>query len=266
MKAQEERQKGSIHDLSAVSSAHSSLKGSHTKLPSIQILKEDARIQAEVEQRIQGYSDTSHNDHAVRPTTHKSGRFRAGISRVKVTVSWPQDFYGVPAGSKQPLYDEMTNEQWVQGMLFCIMEETNAEIRSQMLSYFAILMQDAIELSLGTTRRTHAAVLQEMKKGKLFWVDSDQLEKCKNRHTQLMLTSVKSAHSTVNQARIVYNKGKCKQNNDHTNNGILYHNCFSYCLKEMSKRYDHPMTQCMHMCGSSGQPKPDIATNKVEKP
>ena len=59
---------------------------------------------------MQEYSDTSRNDHPGRPTTHTSVRFRAGISHVKVPVSWPQDFCGVPAGSKQPLYDDMTKE------------------------------------------------------------------------------------------------------------------------------------------------------------
>ena len=49
-------------------------------------------------------------------------------------------------------------------LLFYILEET--DIRSQMLNYFVILMQDTIELSLGTARRAHAANLQEMEKGK----------------------------------------------------------------------------------------------------
>ena len=75
-----------------------------------------------------------------------------------------------------------------------------------MLRYFAILVQGAIELSLGTARSSHAAVLQEMEKGKIFWEDSDEVEKCKNSHTQRMLTSVKPSHSTVNQACIFYNK------------------------------------------------------------
>ena len=120
-------------------------------------------------------------------------------------------------------------------MLSCSLEENNAEVRSKMRSYFAILMQDATELSLGTARRAHAAVLQEMKKGKLSWEDSNHVEKCKHRHTQCMLTSGKPAHSTVNQACIFYNKGKCKQNSDHTNNGILYHHRCLFCLKETSK-------------------------------
>ena len=44
-------------------------------------------------------------------------------------------------------------------MLFCILEEIDGEIRSQMLSYFVILMQYSIELSQ----------IQEMEKGKLYW-------------------------------------------------------------------------------------------------
>ena len=61
----------------------------------------------------------------------------------------------VPSGSKQPLYDDMSNEQWVQGMLLCILEESSVENKDYMLSYFSMLMQDAIELSLGTARKAN---------------------------------------------------------------------------------------------------------------
>ena len=52
-----------------------------------------------------------------------------------------------------------------------------------------MLMQDAIELSLGTAQKAHAVVLQEMEKGKFTWNEPDLVEKCKNRHTQQMLQS-----------------------------------------------------------------------------
>ena len=42
----------------------------------------------------------------------------------------------------------MSNEQWVQDMLLCILEESSVENKDYMLSYFSMLMQDAIELSL----------------------------------------------------------------------------------------------------------------------
>ena len=85
-------------------------------------------------------------------------------------------------------------------------------------------MQDVIELSLGTARRAHAAILQEMEKGKLSWEDSDQVEKCKNCHTQCMLTSVKPAHSTVNQACIFITR--VNVNNSNANSTFIALNLY----------------------------------------
>ena len=56
-------------------------------------------------------------------TTLKSGRYRAGTTKIRTQVNWPDDFCSVPVGSKQPTYDELSNDQWVQGFLFCILEE-----------------------------------------------------------------------------------------------------------------------------------------------
>ena len=91
----------------------------------------------------------------------------------------------------------MSNEQWVQGMLLCILEESSVENKDYMLSYFSMLMQDAIELSLGTARKTHAVVLQEMEKAKFTRNEPDLVEKCKNR--QRMLQSVKSTTASNTQ-------------------------------------------------------------------
>ena len=78
----------------------------------------------------------------------------------------------------------MSLEQWVQGMIFCILEQNDEKSKENMLMYFALLMQDAIELSASTARRAHAAVLQEMERGKLTWLEPDLVEKVKVRNTQ----------------------------------------------------------------------------------
>ena len=78
----------------------------------------------------------------------------------------------------------MSNEQWVQGMLSCILEESSDISRNQMLIHFSRLMQDAVELSLGMARRAHAAVLQEIERGLISWEDAENLEKCRVRYTQ----------------------------------------------------------------------------------
>ena len=54
-----------------------------------------------------------------------------------------------------------------------MLDKVNVEVRNQILLYFSVLMQDAIELSLGTTRKAHMAVLHEMERGRslgIIWI------------------------------------------------------------------------------------------------
>ena len=119
----------SITDLSAVPPAHSSPKAMHSnaeKIPSLDEVKTDMWVQAEVEKRMQQYQNASRTDYSGRPTsTLKLGRYRAGVTKIKVPINWPQHLCTVPLGSKQPLYDDMSNEQWVQGIPLCILEESS---------------------------------------------------------------------------------------------------------------------------------------------
>ena len=56
-----------------------------------------------------------------------------------------------------------------------------------MLLYYTLLMQDAIELNIQTAKRAHAAVLQEIERGRADWRQLDVLEKIKNRYTQRLV-------------------------------------------------------------------------------
>ena len=125
-----------MSNLSAVPSAQSSPKSGAQKLLSVQMLKEDARVQAEVERRLQEYQDISQTEFTGRPTSQKSGRYRVGVTKVKVQTNWPHNFCTVPVDTKQPVYDDMSNEQCVQGMLLYILEVSNVEIKNQMLIHF----------------------------------------------------------------------------------------------------------------------------------
>ena len=92
-------------------------------------------------------------------------------------MNWPQDFCAIQFGSKQPTYDDLSNEQWVQGFLFCILDKKDNSVRENMLQYYTLLMQDAIELNIQTAKRAHAAVLQEIERGRADWRHLDVLEK-----------------------------------------------------------------------------------------
>ena len=54
--------------------------------------------------------------------------------------------------------------------VFCVLDEEDHKIRENML-------QDAIELSMNTARKAHAAVLQDMEKGKVSWEQLDLVGK-----------------------------------------------------------------------------------------
>ena len=118
--------------------------------------------------------------------------------------------------------------------VLCILEESNAETKNQMLIHFSRLMQAAIELSLGTARRAHAAVLQEVEKGLISWENSESIEKCRIRNTQRLLQSVKS--NTSQNGQTFFNLRKCKHGMDHVSAGVLYQHACPYCLKETKKR------------------------------
>ena len=266
LKQQDERlrrqeEKASIHDLSAVPSAHSSPKHSKQeptaskpdKLPSFEVLKSDSKIQAEVARLLTDYQNALRGEIGKPASSLKSGRFRAGVAKIKSHVNWPQDFCVIQIGSKQPTYDDLSNEQWVQGFLFCMLEEKDHIVRDNMLQYYTLLMQDAIELNIQTAKRAHAAVLQEIERGRAGWQQLDVLEKIKNRYTQRLVQNQKPSPSAGNiQACVHFNKGFCRLDNDHVSGGVLYQHCCSYCLKETGKKFDHPLSKCLRNKATKG--------------
>ena len=147
------------------------------KLPSFQVLKSDFKIQAEVARQLNEYQNTSRGDIDKPASSSKSGHFRTGVAKIKSHVNWPQDFCVIQFGSKQPTYDKLISEQWVQGFLFCILDEKDNSIRKNMLRYYTLLMPDAVELNIQTAKRAHAAVLQEIERGRTDWQQLDVLEK-----------------------------------------------------------------------------------------
>ena len=132
VRLQKQEERVSIRDVSVLPSAHSSPKAGKDldpeKLPSFHKLKGDSKIQAEVDKRLQVYHNASRTDFTGKSNTAiKSGHFKAGIAKIKNPISSPQDFCAVNVGNKQPTYDEMSLEQWVQGMLFCVLEQTDSK-------------------------------------------------------------------------------------------------------------------------------------------
>ena len=170
------------------------------------------------------------------------------------------------SGSKQPTYDELTNEQWMQGLLFCVLDEEDHKIRENMLQYLTYLMQDAIELSMNTARKALAAVLQDMERGKVSWEQLNLVEKIKSRNTQRLVQGYRSNATTQDRIQpcIHFNKGSCKFESDHVLNNTIYQHICSYCYRETGRKFEHTMQKCLRMKNSGVNIKNDQVKPKEQ--
>ena len=232
--------------LSPVPAAHSSLRvdEGNKQLPTFEELKSDVQIQAEV--RLHQYDHLSRTGFKDKSTDAilKSGRYRAGIHKVFHTVSWPQDFCTTVNG-KQPTYDDPSALQWMQGFVYCVLEENNPKIRTSMLLHCGSVLQDAIELSFLTAKRTHGVVLQEIEKVVLNWDKLEDNERIRGRNAQSILTSssVVKPNDVTDKVFIckLYNKGTCKheKQSQHVEKGVTYQHYCSYCYLSLGKKFEH---------------------------
>ena len=138
-------------------------------LPSLEHLKHDSRVQAEVDKRLRHYEDMARDEDTGTSIRLKSGRYRLGDQKVKKHIHWPHEFCAVGDNLKMPTYADINVYQWVQGFARCILEESDPLVRTYMLQYQGHLMQDALELNWATAKRAHAAVLTEIERGHASW-------------------------------------------------------------------------------------------------
>ena len=169
-------------------SAHSSSRrassshGHHTgqasyqarSLPSLDHLKHNSRMQADVDRWLRHYEDMVRDEDT---GTLKSGRYRLGDRKVKKHVHWPHKFCVVGDNLKMPTCEDINMYEWVQGFSRCILEENDTQVRTHMLQYQGHLMQDALELNWATAKWAHAAVLTEIERGHLSRGDQMQIDR-----------------------------------------------------------------------------------------
>ena len=228
------------------STAHSS-SHSPDALPSLNYLKGDSEIQAEVDRQLRQYDDWNREDIKGGSTKIKSGRYRLGDQRVRHHVNWPHEFCSVRDNLKMPTYEDISVFQWVQGFARCVLEETDPKVRAFMLSYQGNLMQDALELNWSTAKRAHAAVLMEIERGQVNWQDQVGIDRIRQRFTQRAIKSQGSGPAEE-LTRICkrYNEESCTQGKDHTAGRITYrHACFA-CYRAVKRHYPHPESKRNH--------------------
>ena len=91
-------------------------------LPSLEHLKHDSRVQAEVDKRLRHYEDMARDGDTGTSNRLKSGRYRLGDQKVKKHIHWPHEFCAVGDNLKMPTYEDINVYQWVQGFARCILQ------------------------------------------------------------------------------------------------------------------------------------------------
>ena len=103
--------------------------------------------------------------------------------------------------------------QWTQGFVYCVLEENNPKMKTNMLLHCSNVLRDVIELSFSTAKRAHGVVLQEIEKGALDWDKLDDIEKVRGRNAQHILasSSVVKPNNGTHKVFIckLYNEGSC---------------------------------------------------------
>ena len=96
----------------------------------------------------------------------KSGLHRQQETQVLVNVNWPHELCFTQDRSC-PAYDDLSQIQFTQGFIGCVLEESDVNVKQNMLEYFQHLIQDAQETNWFTAKSAHKVLLFEMERGKI---------------------------------------------------------------------------------------------------
>ena len=131
---------------------------SNHNLPPPDKLREEARIQLEVQNRLKQLSEQA------APGTDKIKSQRGGSVEVfvKNRVKWPHEFVLSGQNKDRLSYNQLSPIQWVPGFCRTMQEESSIQNRDFMLDYLINLLEDTTDFSWASAKASHAGLLCRM--------------------------------------------------------------------------------------------------------
>ena len=142
-----------------------------------------------------------------------------------VNVNWPHEFC-FTQDRFCPAYDDLSQMQFTKGFIGYDLEESDVNIRQNMLEYFRQLIQDAQETNWFTAKSAHKVLLIEMESGKISWKDARLINQMRARYTQRTIFPGALQALPYNY----YNKENCIYENDHMEGQILQRYACAFCF------------------------------------
>ena len=213
-------------------------------------MRQDAYIQAQVENRIQELAQMS------KAGNLKSQRGGKVDVIVKHRVKWPHEYVLTGINKERISYDQLNVTQWVAGFGRTIREESDAEMQKHMINYMIALMDDANDFSWPAAKSSHAVLLCRMEQGKIRdFSDLDAIERIRRanaqrflpsqqNHTQTFQNSKRSARTTKSMPCTYYNQDNCTHAKSHETRGVLYRHICTSCFAGSGKTFPHSETEC----------------------
>ena len=96
--------------------------GSDTSVPSLQAIKYDQQIQAQVDQRLRELADIAQTGTCNKVKSQRGGQVDVFV---RTRVKWPHEFVFSGSSKERISYDQLTMPQWMVGFCRTIREETN---------------------------------------------------------------------------------------------------------------------------------------------
>ena len=156
--------------------------GSDTSLPSLQMIKRDQQIQAQVDQRLRQLADIAQTGTCNKVKSQRGGQVDVFV---RTRVKWPHEFVLSGSSKERTSYDQLTMPQWMAGFCRTMREETNQNLKDHMLNYLIDLMDDANDFSWGAAKASHAVLLCHMEQGEVTGYDQvDQIDRIRRANAQ----------------------------------------------------------------------------------
>ena len=227
-----------------------------TAIPSVQMahipppswLREEARIQEEVQSRLRHLADN------VKPGMGKIKSQKDGAVDVFVNhkVRWPHEFVLSGQNKNRVTYNQLSPVQWMAGFCRTIREESDMAIHEHMLDYVIDLLGVATDFSWASAKASHAVLLCRMEHGDIkSWSETQKIDSVPHAHAQRHSTSQYSSQRGQDKqvsgkvtTCVYYNKGVCSQKQTHETKGVLYKHVCASCWAKDGKSYPHPQMEC----------------------
>ena len=176
-------------------------------------LREEARIQEEVQTRLRHLADN------VKPGMTKLKSQRGGAVDVFVNhkVRWPHEIVLSGQNKDRVTYNQLSPIQWIAGFCRTIREESDIAVREHMLDFVIDLLDDATDFSWASAKASHAVLLCRMEQGKIKnWSETEKIDRVHRAHAQRHGTAQSAVQKSQDKPSsgkvttcVFYNKGSC---------------------------------------------------------